>query len=76
MNNPSPQKKKEWQERAALKGAIVPEYFEVFSDKVELQCGGCKHQYRRVLILGRNDPTFVCPNCRAKNWVPIRFDLK
>ena len=78
MTGPSPQKMAEWKERASRKDAIVPEYFEVTPTTVSIVCGKCKRSFGRNLIPGLDEPVFVCPNekCRARNWVPIAFDLK
>jgi hypothetical protein len=78
MKQPSPEKLIEWQQRAALKGAIVPAYFEVFPSRVHIICGYCHHEYSRNLVPNVNEPTFVCPEpiCGQKNWVPIKFNLK
>ncbi len=77
VKEPSPETKARWKTQAALKGAIVPHYFEVFPHKVLLECGACKHAFSRPLIPHLNEPTFVCPqkHCKAKNWVPVYFDL-
>lgn len=78
MSEPSEAKKAEWRARAAQKEAIVPHYFEVFPNKVIIECGQCKYRYTRPLIPNLNEPTFVCPKsaCKARNWVPVRFDLR
>ncbi len=76
MSQPSPEKKAEWAAKAKTKGAIVPHFFEVFPNRVELQCGQCRHSYKRTLLMNHNDPTFACPKCAVKNWVPIKFDVK
>ena len=78
MSNPSPEKLAEWKERASIKGAIVPSYFEVSSRTAILVCGNCGTRYQRNLVPRVDEPTFVCPNesCRAKNWVPLRYNLK
>ena len=73
MSEPSLEKKAEWTIRAAVKNAIVPEYFEVFPNKVILVCGNCSHRYVRNLIPSFDEPVFVCPECAARNWVPVRF---
>jgi len=73
MNEPSPAKKAEWKERASLKNAIVPKYFEVFPQKVILECGLCSKRFVRALIFGIDEPIFVCPECSSRNWVPVRF---
>lgn len=72
---PSDEKKVEWQKRAAAKDAIVPVYFEVFPDKVIIDCGQCEGRFLRNLVPNVNDPTFICPveTCKARNWVPIRY---
>lgn len=74
----SKEKQKEWNVKAKLKNAIVPEFFEVFPNKVHIICGKCGCSFRRSLIMNVDDPTFVCPNeeCQAKNWVPIKYDLR
>ncbi|NLF24267.1 MAG: hypothetical protein GX589_01230 [Deltaproteobacteria bacterium] len=75
MSDPSPQQRARWQEKAAKKGAIVPEYFEVFPTRVIIVCGNCHTRFVRNLVPNLNEPTFVCPtdSCRQKNWVPVRF---
>ena len=67
-----------WKAQAAAKGAIVPDVFEVYADRAVIVCGNCKHKFLRPLIPRLDDPTFVCPekSCRAKNWLPVKFDLK
>jgi hypothetical protein len=78
MTPPSPEKLAEWQYLAKQKNAIVPEFFEVFPNRVKLVCGRCKCIFVRNLIYGRDEPTFTCPqeNCAAKNWVPVRYPKK
>lgn len=76
MSEPTPEKKAEWKARAAEKGAIVPHFFEVFPSRVELVCGKCKKEFKRPLLMNLDDPTFVCPQCKVKNWVPIKYDLR
>lgn len=75
MSSPSPGKMAEWQILAKQKNAVVPEFFEVFPNRVKLNCGKCKCSFIRNLIYGRDEPTFTCPNenCGTKNWVPVRF---
>lgn len=71
-------KKREWTLKAQKKNAIVPAYFEVFVDKVIIDCGHCHTRFQRGLIFGLNEPVFVCPenSCHARNWVPVTFELK
>jgi hypothetical protein len=78
MSRPSPQNLADWRKRAAKKNAIVPEYFEVFPHKVNLLCGNCSHNFSRTLLPNLDEPVFVCPakGCQARNWVPVRFDLR
>ena len=78
MSRPTPEKLAEWRERAARKQAIVPRYFEVFPTHVVLECGECGAAFQRNLVLNLEEPYFVCPNqsCRARNWVPVYYDLK
>lgn len=75
MSEPTPEKRAEWKARAAQKEAIVPHYFEVSVSRVEITCGECRHEFRRTLLMNFDEPTFICPQCRAKNWVPVTFDL-
>jgi hypothetical protein len=77
MTGPDPKKLAEWRRRAAAKEAIVPSYFEVFPERVIIVCGGCREEFRRNLVPNVQEPTFVCPNekCRARNWIPIRYQL-
>lgn len=70
------EKKRQWAIRAAKKSAIVPDFFEVYPNRVDITCGQCKHQFKRTLIINIDEPTFVCPNCNAKNWIPLKYDLK
>ena len=78
MSEPSQRKKAEWRRRAAEKDAIVPYFFEVFAQKVIIECGNCEHRFQRPLIPNLDEPTFVCPvdACKARNWVPVTFDLR
>lgn len=73
----NPERRKDWEARAARKNAIVPEFFEVFPTRVSLTCGACKTEFVRPLVANVDDPVFVCPteSCRARNFVPITFDL-
>ncbi|RMG42869.1 MAG: hypothetical protein D6719_05155 [Candidatus Dadabacteria bacterium] len=75
---PTPQKLAEWQARAAAKNAIVPEYFEVFPNRVIIECGRCGREFRRNLVPNIDEPVFVCPDksCKARNWLPVRYDLR
>ena len=76
MSEPSPAKKAEWKMRASQKNAIVPKYFEVFPNRVIIECGNCGRRFVRTLIHGLDEPVFVCPNeeCKERNWVPVRFE--
>ena len=75
---PTPEKLAEWQQRAAKKGAIVPAFFEVTARTALIKCGNCGTKFQRTLIPKLDEPTFVCPNdaCRAKNWIPLRYDIR
>lgn len=77
MRPKAPQHKTiEWRARAAKKNGIVPEYFEVFPTKVIIVCGQCWTEFSRNLIPNCDEPVFVCPNqkCRARNWIPLRYE--
>ncbi len=78
FRKPSSEKKREWDIRARQKDAIVPEFFEVFPNKVHITCGNCGCNFKRPLIMNLDEPTFICPNeeCRAKNWIPLKYDIK
>jgi hypothetical protein len=75
MTSPTPEKRAEWETKAAKKDALVPEYFEVFPTRVIIVCGRCGHRFVRNLVPNLNEPTFVCPekSCRVKNWIPVTF---
>jgi hypothetical protein len=74
MNSPTPQKKAEWAAKAAARGGIVPYFFEVFVNKVELTCGSCRHEFKRPLVPNLNEPLFACPACSARNWIPLTYE--
>jgi hypothetical protein len=78
MFGPTPEKRREWKRRAALKNAIVPAYFEVSPVNVFMFCGKCENPFKRNLITNQNEPTYICPNrrCKARNWVPVQFQLR
>lgn len=81
MNNsedlkPDPERLKVWQNKAAQRGAIVPQFFEVFPDRAIIVCGNCGRKFIRNLVPNLNDPIFVCPEaaCKCKNWLPVTFE--
>lgn len=76
MSEPTPEKRAEWQARAARKNAIVPADFEVFPERAILVCGRCSFRFQRALVFGIDEPVMVCPqeSCRARNWLPVRYE--
>ncbi len=67
-----------WRRKAAKKNAIVPAYFEVTPRAALIVCGKCGKRFRRNLVPHVDEPTFVCPDpgCRARNWLPVTYDLR
>jgi len=76
MSDVSPEKMAEWREKASKKEAIVPFNFEVSPYKASIVCGECRREFSRNLIFGLDEPVFVCPDCRARNWVPVRYKIR
>ena len=67
---------KRWQEIAQRRNAILPAQFEFLSKKdISLKCGNCKSFFTRPMIVGQNDPVFVCPSCQSRNYIPIDWNL-
>ena len=58
------------------KGALVPDFFEVFPNRVVIRCGKCRKEFVRNLVHGVEEPVFVCPeaHCKTRNWVPVYYD--
>lgn len=32
------------------------------------------YQFIRPLIVGQNDPVYVCPSCQSRNYIPIDWN--
>ena len=73
MRTPDPDELIEWQNNAAKRRAILPAQMGVRGRNVTIVCGSCNTSYERKLLPNRNDPVFVCPTCRARNYVPIQW---
>ncbi len=73
---PTPEDIKKWQEIAKRRGAILPFQFQFVSKKeLTIVCGSCKSSFTRPLIVGQNDPVYVCPSCQNRNYVPIDWNI-
>lgn len=76
MSDISAETRARWQLLSARKGALVPDFFEVFPNRVVIRCGKCRKEFVRNLVHGVEEPVFVCPeaHCKTRNWVPVYYD--
>ena len=72
-NIPDPEEIAEWQETAARRNAILPSRISVKGRQVDIICGHCESYFARKLLPNRNDPVYVCPDCGARNYLPIKW---
>lgn len=75
---PTKEDLKRWQEIAKRRNSILPVQFQFLSKKdISITCGNnsCGSSFVRPLILGQNDPTYVCPNCQRRNYIPIDWNV-
>lgn len=72
-HNPTPDEIEEWQRNASRRNAILPSNIQVRGRDVALICGRCGTDFIRKLLPNRNDPVYVCPHCKARNYVPIEW---
>jgi len=73
QRNPSPEELREWAIIAQRRKAILPKSITMHGRNLLVTCGQCAHQYERKLLPNRNDPVYVCPSCRARNYVPVEW---
>ena len=67
---------KRWQQIAQRRSAILPAQFQVINKKeISIICGGCGIPFVRPLIIGQNDPVYVCTSCTKRNYVPIDWNV-
>ena len=65
-----------WQQVAKRRNAILPGSFQFLPKKdVQVVCGNCGSSFIRPLIVGHNDPIYVCPKCQNRNYVPIDWNV-
>ena len=65
-----------WTEIAKRRNAILPNQFQFISKKeISIICGNCRSSFMRPLIVGQNDPIYVCPNCNSRNYIPIDWNI-
>ena len=73
---PTPGDIKKWQEIAKRRSAILPLQFQFVSKKeISIICGKCNSSFVRPMIVGQNDPIYVCQNCNSRNYVPIDWNI-
>ena len=73
---PTPEEIKKWQEIAKRRNAILPRQFQFITKKeILVICGSCSSQFTRPLIIGHNDPVYVCPDCQNRNYIPIDWNI-
>ncbi len=70
---PTPEEIQEWAQAAAARNACLPITIQMAGRYVTLVCGNCENVFKRKMLPGRDDPVFVCPNCNARNYVPIQW---
>lgn len=72
-SNPSPEELYEWQMNAIQRKAILPMRIEIKGKYCTIICGHdeCQHSFTRKLLPQRNDPVYVCPQCKSRVYVPI-----
>ena len=67
---------KKWDEIAKRRNSILPWQFEFVSKRdISVICGNCKDSFIRPLIVGQNDPIYVCPKCSKRNYIPIDWNV-
>ena len=73
---PTEEDMKRWQEIAKRRNAILPVQFQFVSKKdISVICGKCNTSFMRPLIIGQNDPIYVCPKCSSRNYIPIDWNI-
>ena len=73
---PTPEEIKKWQDIAKRRNAILPRQFQFVTKKeISVICGSCTSSFVRPLIIGHNDPIYVCPNCQNRNYIPIDWNI-
>lgn len=73
---PTEEEIKKWQEIAKRRNAILPSVFQILSKKeISIACGKCQTNFTRPLIVGEQDPIYVCPNCSCRNYIPINWNV-
>ena len=72
---PSEEDLKHWQEIAKRRNAIMPLQFKLLTKKdISVTCGKCNSSFMRPIIVGQNDPIYVCPSCQSRNYIPIDWN--
>ena len=73
---PTEEELRKWQQIAERRNAILPMRFTLLSKKeISIDCGNCTEEFTRPLIVGQNDPIYVCPSCNSRNYVPIDWNV-
>ena len=73
---PSQEDIKRWQQIAQRRNAILPVQFQFINKKeISIACGECGNSFIRPLIVGQNDPIYVCASCSKRNYIPIDWNI-
>lgn len=70
---PSRDELEEWAKTAARRNAILPNSIDIRGRDITIVCGHCQVTFIRKLLPGRNDPVFVCPTCKSRNYAPVEW---
>lgn len=73
---PTEEEIKKWQDIAKKRNAILPIQFQFLSRKeISITCGNCQSGFTRPMIVGEQDPIYVCPSCSKRNYIPINWNV-
>ena len=65
-----------WQDIAKRRNAILPMQFQFITKKdIFITCGNCETSFTRPLIVGQNDPVYVCEKSSKRNYIPIDWNV-
>jgi len=70
---PSRDELQEWANIAARRNAILPDSISIHKRDITIVCGQCHTTFVKKLLPGRNDPVFVCPACKSRNYAPVEW---
>jgi hypothetical protein len=73
MRQPSRDELLEWQRMAEKRQSLLPVQFAMKGKYVDIVCSNCLNRFERKLLPYRNDPVYVCPNCKQRIYVPVQW---